>query len=437
MATRTLSRVLRQSDLVYIVLGTVIGSGIFLVPGPVLSDTGGHVGLALGVWIAGGLLSFLGALTYAELGAMIPDAGGIYIYMRDAFGRLPAFLFGWMLFIVIAPASVATLAVGSTAYLRELVPMGDTGARAIALAMILLLAGLNIRGTRESARVQDWSTAIKVGAIVIMSIGLLAVGHRTAPMPSTPVTPPVSGGLWAGVGIATVAVLWAYEGWTYVTFSAGETLDPQRTFPRGIALGTALLVALYLLANIGYLAVLGPAAVARSDRVASEATRLAFGPLAGQAIAVIVLVSMFSAMNGILLTAPRVFFAMARDGLFFRKIAEVHPRLGTPAIAIAATALWSMVLAASGTYTQLLTYVVFTAWIFYGAGALTVFVFRRTRPDAPRPFRVPGYPWTPALFVLAALGIVVATLVGQPTRAIAGLVALVLGLPAYLIWRSR
>lgn len=440
MGSRSLARVLGTSDLVYIVLGTVIGSGIFLVPGPVLSDTGGRVGLALGVWVAGGLLSFLGALTYAELGAMMPDAGGIYIYMRDAFGRLPAFLFGWMLFIVIAPASVATLAVGSTAYLRELVPMGDTASRAIALGMIVVLAGLNIRGTRESARVQDWSTAIKVGAIVIMSVGLLIVGHRTAAtaaMAGAAVTPPVQGGLLAGVGIATVAVLWAYEGWTYVTFSAGETLDPQKTFPRGIALGTAILVALYLLANIGYLAVLGPGAVARSDRVASEAMRLAFGPLAGQAIAVIVLLSMFSAMNGILLTAPRVFYAMARDGLFFKKLAEVHPKLGTPAIAIGATALWSMVLAASGTYTQLLTYVVFTAWIFYGGGALTVFVFRRTRPDAPRPFRVPGYPWTPALFVVAALGIVVATLVGQPSRAIAGLAALALGLPAYLIWRSR
>jgi|SRR5581483_4122062 len=435
MTSRALARVLRLPDLVYIVLGTVIGSGIFLVPGPVLSDVGGNVGLALGVWVAGGALSFLGALTYAELGAMIPDAGGIYIYMRDAFGRLPAFLFGWMLFIVIAPASVATLAVGSTAYLRELVPMSDTAARVVALAMILILAGLNIRGTKQSAHVQDWSTAIKVGAIVIMSVGLLAVGHRTAPVTAATVTAPVSGGLLAGIGVATVAVLWAYEGWTYVTFSAGETLDPQRTFPRGIALGTALLVALYLLANIGYLAVLGPAGVAHSDRVASEALRLAFGPLAGQAIAVVVLISMFSAMNGILLTAPRVFFAMARDGLFFRKLAEIHPRLGTPAIAIGATALWSLVLAASGTYTQLLTYVVFTAWIFYGGGALTVFVFRQTRPDVPRPFRVPGYPVTPALFALAALGIVVSTLVGQPKNAIFGLAALALGLPAYLIWR--
>ena len=432
---RTLARVLRLGDLVYIVLGTVIGSGIFLLPGPVLQETGGHVGLALGVWVAGGLLSFLGAITYAELGAMMPQAGGIYIYIRDAFGRPSAFLFGWMLFTVIAPASVATLAVGSTAYLQELVPLSPIAARGIALGMIVVLALLNIRGTKESARVQDWTTAVKVGAIVLMSVALLAVGRVAGP--ATAATAPVAPGpgLLTGIGVAMVAVLWAYEGWTYVTFSAGETLEPQRTFPRAIAIGTGALIALYLLANLGYLAVLGPATVAKSDRVASEAVRAAFGPAAGRAIAVVVLLSMFSAVNAILLTAPRVFYAMAKDGLFFRKLAEIHPRLGTPAIAIAATALWSMVLAASGTYTQLLTYVVFTAWIFYGLGAVSVFVFRRTRPDAPRPFRVPGYPWTPALFVLAALGIVIATLVGQPARAIAGLVALAVGMPAYLIWR--
>jgi APA family basic amino acid/polyamine antiporter len=324
------------------------------------------------------------------------------------------------------------------AYLRELVSLSDGAARAIALGMIVLLAILNIRGTRQSARVQDWTTAIKIGAIVVMSVGLLIVSaQRPAVAPVPAMTSTAGPGLLTGIGVATVAVLWAYEGWTYVTYSAGETLDPQRTFPRGIAIGTALLIALYLMANIGYLALLGPNAVAHSDRVASEAVRAAFGPTAGRVIAIVVLLSMFSALNGILLTAPRVFYAMARDGLFFRKLAEVHPRLGTPAIAIAATAAWSLVLAASGTYTQLLTYVVFTAWIFYGLGATTVFVFRRTRKDAPRLFRVPGYPLTPALFALAACGIVVSTLIGQPRRALFGLAALALGLPVYLIWRSR
>jgi APA family basic amino acid/polyamine antiporter len=431
--SRTLARVLRLPELVYIVLGTVIGSGIFLVPGPVLRETGGSVPVALGVWVGGGVLSFLGALTYAELGAMMPDAGGIYVYIRDAFGRLPAFLFGWTLFFVIASGSVATLAVASTAYLGELVPLSNIAARAVALGVIALLAVLNIRGTRESARVQDWTTGVKIAAIVIMSAALLTHGSpATAPAVAPSTMPSI-----AGIGVAMVAVLWAYEGWTYVTFSAGETLDPQRTFPRGIALGTAALVAIYLLANIAYLSVLGATGVAQSDKVASDAMRMAFGPVTGKIIAVIVLISVFSAANGIVLTAPRVFYAMANDGLFFRRLADVHPKFGTPAVAIAATALWSMVLAATGTFTQLLTYVVFTAWIFYGLGALAVFVFRRTRPDAARPFRVPGYPWTPALFVLAALGIVGSTLVGQPMRALYGLTVLVLGVPAYLIWRTR
>jgi APA family basic amino acid/polyamine antiporter len=433
--SRPLARVLRLPDLVYIVLGTVIGSGIFLVPGPVLRETGGSVAVALGVWVGGGVLSFLGALTYAELGAMMPDAGGIYVYIRDAFGRLPAFLFGWTLFFVIASGSVATLAVASTAYLGELVPLSNVAARAVALGVIALLAVLNIRGTRESARVQDWTTGVKIAAIVIMSAALLTHGSPKA-APAIAAGPSVMPSI-AGIGVAMVAVLWAYEGWTYVTFSAGETLDPQRTFPRGIALGTAALVAIYLLANIAYLSVLGATGVAQSDKVASDAMRLVFGPVTGKIIAVIVLISVFSAANGIVLTAPRVFYAMANDGLFFRRLADVHPKFGTPAVAIAATAVWSLVLAATGTFTQLLTYVVFTAWIFYGLGALAVFVFRRTRPDAARPFRVPGYPWTPALFVLAALGIVGSTLVGQPMRALFGLTVLALGVPAYLIWRSR
>jgi basic amino acid/polyamine antiporter, APA family len=434
-----LARVLGLSDLVYIVLGTVIGSGIFLVPGPVLRQSGGRVRVALAVWVGGGVLAFLGALTYAELGAMQPDAGGIYIYIRDAFGRLPAFLFGWTMFFVIASGSVATLAVAATQYLGQLLPLSPAGARVVALAMIGALAALNIRGTRQSARVQDWTTAIKIGAIVLMSVALLALaGHAASPAAAFTGAPaaatPRPGA--AGVGVAMVAALWAYEGWTYVTFSAGETRDPQRTLPLGIAIGVALLVGIYLLANLAYVAALGAPAVAQSDHVASDAMRVVLGPMASRALTVVVLISVCSAANAIILTAPRVFYAMASDGLFFRRLSEVPPRLGTPALAIAATALWSMLLAATGTFEQLLTYVVFTAWIFYGLGALSVFVFRRTRPDVPRPFRVPGYPWTPALFVAAACGIVVSTLVGQPARAAVGLIVVLTGLPAYLIWRT-
>jgi basic amino acid/polyamine antiporter, APA family len=429
-----LARVLGLSDLVYLVLGTVVGSGIFLVPGPVLRQAGGRVDVALAVWVGGGILAFLGALTYAELGAMQPEAGGLYVYLRDAFGPLPAFLFGWTLFFVIASGSLATLAVAAALYLGQLLPLSDIAARIIALAILALLAVLNIRGTRQSARVQGWATATKIGGVVIMGVILLVLSGHAPPATSVAATVPRTGA--ASIGVAMVAALWAYEGWPYVTFVAGEVHDPQRTFPRGIAIGVAILVALYLFANVAYLAALGAPAVAQSDHVASDAMRTVLGPTASRALTVIVLIAVCSSANALMLSAPRVFYAMAGDGLFFRRLSEVHPRFGTPALAIAATAFWAILLAASGTFEQLLTYVVFTAWIFYGFGALSLFVFRRTRPDAPRPFRVPGYPWTPALFVVAAFGIVVSTLVGQPVRAAAGLAVVLAGLPAYVIWRK-
>ena len=234
-----------------------------------------------------------------------------------------------------------------------------------------------------------------------------------------------------------IGTLWAYEGWLYVTYSAGEAKDPQRTFHRGIVLGTAALIAIYLLACVGYLAALGPAGVAGTDRVAADAATALFGPVAGKLIAVMILVSIFSATNAIVLTAPRAFFAMARDGIFFRKLAEIHPRFGTPAFAIIACSAWSMLLAATGTFEQLLTYVVFIGWLFYGLGALSVFSYRRREPLAPRPFRVPGYPVTPILFVASAAAIVINTMIAQPGRAAVGLGVVLLGSPAYFIWRRR
>jgi APA family basic amino acid/polyamine antiporter len=241
--------------------------------------------------------------------------------------------------------------------------------------------------------------------------------------------------LFSASGLAMIATLWAYEGWQYVTFSAGETRDPQRTFPRGIIIGTAGVVVLYLLANVAYIRVLGGAGVARSDRVAADAVGAAFGPVAAATIAIVAEIAVLSALNSVILTAPRVFYAMARDGVFFRRLAEVHPRFGTPAFAILTSAVWAMLLAATGTYEQLLTYVIFSGWIFYGLGALSVFWYRRHRPDVPRPFRVPGYPVTPALFVVSALALVINTMFGQPLRAAIGLGIVLLGAPAFYAWR--
>jgi len=307
----------------------------------------------------------------------------------------------------------------------------------VSVLMIAVVMAVNIRGTRQGADVQNVTTGIKLVALVLISIVLLAVGHQfTVAAPAG--APAVSGmSLVSAFGLAMIGVLWSYEGWQYVTFSAGETRDPQRTFPRGIIIGTGVMIVVYLLANVGYIAALGPARAAQSDRIAADAVASLLGPLAGKLIAAVILVSMFSAANGITITTPRVYFAMARDRVFFRKMAEVHPRFGTPAVAIFWSSLWAMCLAVTGTFEQLLTYVVFVGWIFYGLGAISIFVYRRREPDMVRPFRVPGYPVTPLLFVASAAAIVVNTMVTQPGRAFLGLGIVLLGAPVFFIWRFR
>jgi APA family basic amino acid/polyamine antiporter len=240
------------------------------------------------------------------------------------------------------------------------------------------------------------------------------------------------------MGAAMIGVLWAYEGWQYVTFSAGEAKDPQRTFPRAISIATLVLILLYLLANVGYVSALGPVAAANSQRVAADAIETVFGSVASAIVSALILVSIFSALNGLVLTAPRMYFAMARDGLFFQRLAAVHPKFGTPAVAIITLTAWGAALAATGTFDQLLTYAVFTGWIFYGLGAVAVFAFRRSQPNAVRPFRVPGYPVTPVLFVVAAGLLVLNTIWTQPGRAAVGLGFVALGAPVFLIWnRAR
>ncbi|PYO37573.1 MAG: amino acid transporter [Gemmatimonadetes bacterium] len=433
---RELARVLGLRDLILIVVGTVIGSGIFLVPSDVLAHAQQDVGWALLVWAGGGVLSLLGALTYGELGAMEPDAGGIYVYMRKAFGPLVAFLYGWAMFFVIASGSIATLAVAfGTRYLPQLVKIGPLESKLAALLVIAAVTWVNIRGTRRGATVQNVATAIKVGALLLLSVGLLAVGRGLGGSDVKLFAAPMTTTLLSSAGIGLIGVLWAYEGWQYVTFSAGETVDPQRTFPRGIVVGTALLIGIYLLANVGYIAALGPGGVVASKRVAADAAGSLFGVGLGTIVTLPILVSIFGAANGLVLTTPRLFYAMARDGLFFRRLAEVHPRFGTPAVAVGVSAAWAAVLAASGTFEQLYRFVVFTSWIFFALGAAAVFVYRRRFPDAPRPFRTPGYPVTPALFILAAAAIVANTLAAQPRQALVGLGIVATGVPAFAVWK--
>ena len=420
-----------------IVVGTTIGSGIWLVPGSVLAATHGDVGVALTVWLAGGVCSLLGALTFAELGASLPEAGGGYIYVREAFGRLPAFLLGWTTFLATGAGSVATLAVAFATYSAEFVPLGGVARKAVALIMIAVVTTVNVRGVRQAATVQNWSTAVKVGAILLLATAGFALGDGASAAAAAAFTAPLSLPLLSGAGVALLAVLWAYEGWANVANSAGEAADPQRTFAGGIAIGTAALVVIYLVANLGYLAALGPERVAASERVAADTVRALFGGPAAKLVTVAVLISIFSATNGLILTAPRVTFAMARDGLVPEPLAAVHPRFATPATAIVASAVWAALLALSGTFEQLLTYVVFASWLLAGLAAAAVFVLRRRRPDAPRPFRVPGYPVTPALFIAGAAAVVINAVLARPTQALAGVAIVLTGIPAYWLLTRR
>jgi basic amino acid/polyamine antiporter, APA family len=436
-STAELRRVLRMRDLVMLVIGTVIGSGIFLVPGAVLRPVGGSVPAALLVWLTGGVLSLLGALTYGELTALHPEAGGLYIFIKDCFGRLPAFLYGWTLFFVISSGSVATLAVAFSNYLSEFLPLSAPLAKVVSVAMVAVIAVVNVRGTRQSADLQNVTTTIKVAAIVAMGIALLWLGKHPV-FSSGPNHVAVSAGsLLSGFGLAMISVLWAYEGWQYATFSAGESINPQRDFPLAFLIGSAGLIGIYLLANFGYLAALGSEGVAGSNRVAMTAVTAVGNPNLARIVGLAILISIFSAANSIILTAPRVYYAMAKDGIFFHRLAEVHPRFGTPAFAVVTAAVWAAVLAASGTFEQLLTYVVFVGWIFYGLAAASIFIYRKRTPDTVRTYRTPGYPVTPILFIASAVALVSNTIATQPGRSALGLGIVALGIPAYLVWRSK
>ena len=432
-----LIRTLRLKDLVMLIVGAVIGSGIFLVPAEILRQTHNSVGVASLVWIAGGLLSILGALTYGELAAMKPETGGLYIYVRDGFGPLAAFLYGWATFIAIASGSIASLAVAFSSYLSAIVPLSFVAEKVVAVAVIAFLTGVNVWGTRKSSDLQNWTTIIKLVMIVGLCAALLYLGRGYSAMAHSVWTEPFSGSQLSRFGVAMIAVLWAYEGWQFATYSAGEVINPERNFPRALLASVLFLAGVYLLANLGYLAALGPERAAHSETIAAAASSAVLGASASKFIALIIMISVFSGLNSIPLTAPRIFYAMAKDGIFFRKLAEVHPRFHTPAFAIIALGAWSAVLALVGRFQQLISYAMFVAWIFYGLGAASIFVYRRKFPDMPRPYRVPGYPWTPLLFVAVAFALVVNVIASSPKSSLLALSFVAIGLPAYLIWSTK
>jgi APA family basic amino acid/polyamine antiporter len=432
-----LPRVLGFTSVIGILVGSVIGSGIFVAPntiaGLVLSPQ-----LILAVWVVGGLLSFFGALAFAELGAIYPEAGGAYIYLREAYGRPIAFLFGWTLFFVIDSGALATLAVAFSArYLPYFVPLSPMASKVIALVFIIILTGVNVVGVRYGAALQNLLTFFKFGAIVAVSVVVFSFANGSTAHFTSPAPGALTGGLIANFGAALVLALWAYKGWESVSYSSGEVRNPERNLPLGLLVGTITVVLLYVATNLAYLYAFPAAEIATSSRIAADAMHAAVGAVGATIIAVVILFSITGAANGIILTGPRVFYAMARDGLFFARCGAVHPTWLTPHVAIIATGAWAAVLSTTGTFEQLATYVIFGQWIFFGLTVAAVMVLRRTRPETARPYRTWGYPVTPVVFIVAALYISLSTLVTQPLNALGGVVIILLGIPAYLYWQRR
>ncbi len=434
-ARKELPRVLGLFDVIGIVVGSVIGSGIFIVPATIAAGVKSPL-LIFGVWMVGGILTFFGALSFSELGAAYPAAGGMYVYLREAFGPLISFLFGWTLFLVIDTGSVATLASAfSTKYLPHFLRMSTLAQKVASLLFVLFLVAVNYVGVRWGARLQNVLMVIKFGAIAAVAgtVFIFARGHAAHFV--SPAAPPFSFGLLGSFGVALVACLWAYKGWEAATFSAGEVKNPQRNLPLGMLAGTLLVFGLYLLANLAYLYVFPASRIAQSSRIAADAMQAAVGPIGASLISFVILFSILGAANGNMLTAPRVYYALARDRLFFPKIAAVHPRFLTPHVSILAMGLWSAVLVLSGTFEQLFTYVVFGQWIFFGLTATAVIILRRQRPELPRPYRTWGYPVTTLIFIVAALLISLNSLINQFVNALYGLLIIFLGIPVYLFWR--
>lgn len=415
-----------------LVVGTIIGSGIFLVPHNVALHVG-SVGSLYVVWIVGGVLSLAGALSLAELGAATPEAGGIYVYLRQAYGKLVAFLYGWAMLMVVETGGIATLAVAFSIYSAAFFSFNFWQQKLIACGVIVLLTGVNIAGVRKGAAVQVIFMFTKLlGLAMIIGLAIFSRGVTALPARQPLPTPATT---WGSFGVALVGVLWAYHGWHHLSYAAGEVKDPARVLPRSFLLGTAAVIIVYFSANFAYLRALSLGALAEHQRVAAKAMELLAGPRGATLVSGMILCSIFGALNGNILGGARVLYAMARDGSFFSAVGRVHPRFETPAAALVLQGIWAIVLATSGTYEQLYTYVIFAAWIFYSASTAALIVLRRQQPQLARPYRVWGYPVVPVAFSVAAIAIVLNTLFRTPRESLIGLALVLSGIPVYFIWR--
>jgi APA family basic amino acid/polyamine antiporter len=431
-----LKQALTRFDLTMIAIGSTIGSGIFLTPSLIAQQLEAPW-LILAVWVIGGLMAIAGALTFAELGGMLPGAGGVYVYLSRAYGGLWGFLYGWAYLLVVNTGGVAALSVAFATYFGYFVPLSATETTLAAIAGLAILTVLNIVGVKVGGIFSDIFTLLKLAGIALLIAVGLGWGARGATEFSLAATP-LPGNLGGAFALAMVGVLWSYGGWQHASFAAAEAKDPRRTIPFAMITGALIVTAVYVLTNIAYMFLLSTSAIGSSERVAADAIGVVLGPAGGTIISLAIFISTFGTAGIYTLTAPRIYFAMANDGVFFRSVAQVHPRFQTPATAIGIQSLWACVLIVFwGTFNELISYVVFTDWIFFGLTAATIFVFRKKMPEAQRPYRTFGYPITPLFFIAVAVWFVMNTFVEKPEQALAGLGFLALGVPVYYFWKRK
>ena len=437
-------RSLTLFDGIMVVVGGIIGSGIFLTPATVAQRISSP-GLILTAWAVGGALALVGALCFAELGARRPAAGGGYVYLRDAFGPFFGFLYGWKMLLVSATGAIAALAIIFARYTIDLVGLSPAWITPMAVAAIVFLTGINYYGVRLGSITQNIFTVLKLIALAcLILVGLVLGSGSLAASPAAEASPsPVGWGLVAAFGAALIPVLFSHGGWQHANHIAGELKRPGRNLPLSLLIGVGIVVGCYLLANTAYLFALGVDGLAASTAPATDAMRRLTGEVGSTMIGAGIIASVFGILNLYILAAPRVYQAMADDDLFFESIAEVHPQYRTPHRALLLQAGWAIVLAVTGTFGTLLNYVVFGDWIIFALVVATLFVYRRwdrTRPDAVTsapPFEMIGYPLLPGLFILAALFVVVSSVLSNPLNALVGSVLILAGFPAYWYWRRR
>ncbi len=452
-----LKRQLGLFDSIMMMVGIVIGSGIFLTTG-IMAETLPSSGLIILAWIFGGVLTLTGALTYAELGASMPEAGGQYVYLRTAYGPLYGFLFGWMLFLIAMGGSIATLGVAFSEYLSTHFPVLSTSnfvftadlsfisngmvyrlstGQLAAVAVIIALSAFNYYGVIFGKLIQNIVTLIKIGTLLIfISFGLLITHSVSSSEVFTSPDLPLS--VWiTGFGIALIGINWAFDGWNNINYAAGEIKNPKKNLPYSLIWGTLLITLLYVLTNIVYFKALSVPDMSGVVTVAEKSALNLFGGKAAGLLTAGVLISVFGALNGSIFVGPRVYYAMARDGLFFKKAENVHPKYKTPGTAIWLQAIWAVLLTVSGTFEQLFTFVMFATIAYWIAGTASVFTIRKKYPDMNRPYKTWGYPYTPIIFIVFASGILINTLIERPVESLIGIGLTLIGIPVFHYWNSK